>query len=371
MGVGFWGVPAQLRFEANMTVIVPAIMSGGSGTRLWPLSTDSRPKQFHALGGRKTLFRETLERLCGRVGEVTFAPPIIIGNAGQAQLIEQEMDDSGIAPGAILLEPEGRHTAAAAATAAGLAQELYPGAQVFLVPADHVIGQIEAFRQRIATGARYALQRIVTFGVTPDRAETGYGYIESGEGLGDDVMAIASFKEKPDAAAAADYVASGRYFWNGGMFLFAPEVMLGEFSAASDIRDDALAALASARRDGPRIWLGPEFSKVRSVAVDIAVMQTTRLGAVVPCSVGWADVGSWDELWRLEAQGPNDNVATGNVILEDCRGSLVRAEGVTVAAMGLEGFIVVATPNAVLILPKDRAQDVKRLREAALALSPR
>jgi mannose-1-phosphate guanylyltransferase/mannose-6-phosphate isomerase len=361
------------QFEATMTLpttslIVPAIMSGGSGTRLWPLSTDAQPKQFHALAGTETLFRQTLARLSGDADGASFTAPIIIGNAAQADLIERELAAAGIAPAAIVLEPEGRHTAAAAATAAALARDLFPGAPVFLAPADHVIEDETRFRALVANGARLARERIVTFGIVPDRAETGYGYIEAGESIAHGALAIRSFKEKPGAELAEAYVASGRYFWNGGMFLFDPDLMLAEFASAADVRDAALSALATARREGPRIWLGPDFARVRSVAVDIAVMQETKKGAVIPLAVGWADVGSWFELWRLRAETPAANVVDGPAIVDGSTGSLVLARGIAVAAMGLDGFVVVATPEAVLILPKDRAQDVKLLRERILAL---
>ncbi|MEZ5939661.1 MAG: sugar phosphate nucleotidyltransferase [Hyphomonadaceae bacterium] len=350
--------------------IYPAIMSGGAGTRLWPLSSEARPKQFHTLAGDKSLLQQTVERLGGETGGVRFMPPIILGNASQADLILAQLAEIGVEPTAVILEPEGRNTAATAAIAARHVHEIDPDALVFLAPADGFISDAERFRALAARAATVAGERIVTFGIVPERPETGYGYIRAGAPVADGVMAIDSFTEKPDAETARRYLDAGGYYWNGGMFLFSPAVMLEEFDSAPDIRDASLAALAAADRDGLKITLGEAFLGIRSAPIDKAVMEATTKGAVVPCDIGWADIGSWFELWRMNADGPDANVVHGLAVLDDSEGTLVRADdGVVVAAAGLKDMVVVAVPGAVLIVPRERSQDVKDLRKAALDLA--
>jgi mannose-1-phosphate guanylyltransferase/mannose-6-phosphate isomerase len=342
-------------------------MSGGSGTRLWPLSTDARPKQFHALASQGTMIQETAQRLTGAHGDIAFTAPIIIGNAAQSDIIEQQLGAIGVEPAEIILEPIGRNTAATAALAALAAQALDRDALVLLVPADHVIADATAFLDAIARAAPFAHERIVTFGIVPTRPETGYGYIQAGEPLGEGVDTIARFKEKPNAQTAADYLAQGGFYWNAGIFLFSPAVLLAEFKDAAAIRDATAYAYETADRAGRFVRLGSAFHDVPSAPVDIAVMEKTARGAVAPCDIGWADIGSWFELWRLEAADAASTVTKGDVIALDCAGSLIHADGIVVAASGLQDMIVVATKDVVLILPKSRAQDVKALCEAAKA----
>ncbi|MGE3930662.1 MAG: mannose-1-phosphate guanylyltransferase [Hyphomonadaceae bacterium] len=346
--------------------IIPAIMSGGSGTRLWPASVDDKPKQFHALGGGRSLFAETLARVCGEVEGLSFAPPIVIGNARHGALIADELASIGVTPQAIALEPFGRNTAAAGAIAAALGAEADPEALVLLLPADHIIQDTQAFTGAIARAAPHARERIVTFGITPDRPETGYGYIKSGEPLGGGVSAIASFREKPDAATARAYLNEGGYSWNAGMFMFSPQVMLREFEPSAAIRDAALAALRASRRDGATMVLDADaFAAVPSQPLDIAVMEKTTRGAVAPCAIGWADVGSWSEIWRLSPQDAGRNVKHGPVVALDAHDNLLRSDGPKVCVLGVSDLIVVATKDAVIVLPRDRAQDVKALKELA------
>lgn len=351
-----------------MIKILPAIMSGGSGTRLWPLSTPQRPKQFHALGSAVSMIAETALRLRGEIGGIRFLDPIAIASAPHAEIVEAELAAVGVPLLRNVLEPEGRNTAATAALAAAAGLEIDPDALVLLAPADHVIADAEGFRAAIARAAPYARERILTFGIAPDRPETGFGYIQAGEELGDGVCAIAAFKEKPIRTLAESYLAQGGYYWNAGIFLFAPQILLEEFGAHPDIRDRALAAYAAAGRDGARVNLGAEFALTPSEPIDIAVMENTKRGAVAPVRVGWADLGSWAELWRLSPQDEAGNAAAGPVALKDCAGLMVRAEGVTVAACGVEDLIIVATRDAVLVIPKSRAQDVKAMVEAAAKL---
>lgn len=344
-------------------VVLPVIMSGGAGTRLWPISTDQRPKQFHAFASDRTLLQETVARVSGE-GPVRFLPPVVIGNAGHREAVLRQLAEIGVAPSAILLEPVARNTAAVAAVAAELARNLHPGALVLLLPADHVIADAEGFRAAVGRGARVARDRIVTFGIEPTAPETGYGYIQRGKSLADGVYAVARFAEKPSRETAAAYLAEGGYDWNGGIFLFSPEVMLGELRAhRPDILEAAVAALRACEpdADGVRVLDPERFAACPSESVDIAVMEPTRLAAVAPCSVGWADVGSWSELWRLGPHDAQGNVVRGSAVAEDTRGALVWGEGVTVAVLGMTDVVVVASGEAVIVAPKSRAQDIKGL----------
>lgn len=346
--------------------IIPAIMSGGSGTRLWPASTEAKPKQFHAFAGPGTLIEDTVGRVRGDVGALSFAPPMVLANIGHAELVANALAAMGVQPSAIVLEPTPRNTAAVAAVAAALAIELEPEALVLLLPADHVITDRAAFIAAVERAAPIARERIVTFAITPDRPETGYGYIKRGEELAPGVYTIGAFREKPNAATARDYIEQGGYSWNSGMFMFSPRVMLEEFAQSPDIRDAGLEALRLARRRGVEIQLDADaFAKAPSVPLDIAVMEKTKRGAVAPCDIGWADLGSWDEIWRLAAKDAAGNAASGPVALLDASDNLVRSDGPKVCVAGVSDLIVVATAGAVLILPRSRAQDVKRLRELA------
>lgn len=346
--------------------IIPAIMSGGAGTRLWPASSDARPKQFHALAGPETLIQATVQRLHGESGALSFAPPMILGNEAHLALVREQLAAIGVAPAAIVLEPVARNTAAASAVAAALAQEIEPGALVLLVPADHVIEDRAAFLAAIERAAPFAKDRIVTFGITPNRPETGYGYIKRGHELGAGVYAIDSFREKPNATTAQEYLDAGGYAWNAGMFLFSPAVMLREFDKSAEIRDLALESLKKAQRFNEAISLDAAyFAKIPSQPLDIAVMERTDRGAVVPCDIGWADIGSWDEIWRISPKDESGNGAHGHVATIDAKNNLLRSDGPKICVAGLDNIVVIATGDAVVILPRDRAQDVKLLKELA------
>jgi mannose-1-phosphate guanylyltransferase/mannose-6-phosphate isomerase len=338
-------------------------MSGGSGTRLWPLSTSGRPKQFHQLGAKRTMIEETALRLRGRHDSVEFLDPVIIAGEGHRQLVADLLASSGIVPSAIVLEPEGRNTAATAALAALVAGEIDPEAYVLLVPADHLVARPEGLVEAVSSAVPFLGDRIVTFGIRPSGPETGFGYIQQGEALAPGVHHLAAFKEKPDLAVAEAYVKDGRYSWNSGMFLFSPRVMLEEFSiAAADIREGARAALERADRKGREILLhAPSFAAVRKEAVDRAVMEKTSRAAVAPCDIGWADVGSWAELWRLSPKDGRGNAVAGSVLLEDSENNLVRTDGVHISALGVSDLVIVASGNSILIMPRDRAQDVKKV----------
>lgn len=347
-------------------LITPAIMSGGSGTRLWPLSTQAIPKQFHALAGAQTMIQRTILRVQGETSQIAFGAPIILASAAHRGLVAAQLAAIDCAPQAVALEPIGRNTAATAAIAAALAVEADPEALVLLLPADHVIADIAGFHAIIERAAPLARERIVTFGIEPSRPETGYGYIRRGEALAPGVFAIDSFREKPNAATAQSYLDQGGFSWNAGMFLFHPRLLLEEMDAAADIRDGALAALASAKRDGVEIALDEAlFANVPAQPLDIAVMEKTKKGAVAPCDIGWADIGSWDEVWRLAARDSNGNALQGSAALLDGAGNLLFSDGPKICAAGIEDMIIIATGEAVVVLPRARAQEVKALLEAA------
>lgn len=337
-------------------------MSGGAGTRLWPLSTEAHPKQFHALAGPDSLFTRTVRRVSGAVGELSFAGPIILCNARHASLVREHLD--GVAPTALVFEPAPRNTAAVGAIAAAIGAQADPDALVLLLPSDHLIADLEGFHATIARAAPFARERIVTFGITPDRPAVGYGYIKRGAELGDGVFALEAFKEKPDAETAQRYLDAGGYSWNAGIFLFHPQTLLAEFNASAAIRDGALAALNAAQRSGDEIRLDPAlFAQVPSQALDIAVMEKTSRAAVAPCSIGWADIGSWDEVWRLTPRNADDYAILGPAAATDV--GKMQASGMKAAVIDGEDLVVVAAPDGLLIAPRALAQDAAKLQELA------
>lgn len=349
-------------------LIIPAIMSGGAGTRLWPLSTEAHPKQFHALGGSKdSLFVETVRRLSGAHEGFAFGDPIVLANASHADLVTRELAAANAKASAIVLEPMGRNTAAAGAMAAALGATNAPDALVLLAPADHLVKDAAAFHAAIARAAPFARERIVTFGIEPTGPATVYGYIKRGAAVSDGVFAVQSFHEKPDLALAQRYLGEGGYSWNSGMFLFSPQVLLHEFAQAADIRDATLAALGSAQRDG--VFVQPNadaFARIPSKPLDIAVMEKTSRAAIALCSIGWADIGSWDELWRLTPRDADGFAVLGPAAAADV--SKMQAAGVKAVAIDGDDLVVVAAPNGLLILPRTQAADVAARRRLAEAL---
>jgi mannose-1-phosphate guanylyltransferase/mannose-6-phosphate isomerase len=342
--------------------IFPVILSGGSGTRLWPLSRGALPKQLLALHGKRTMIQET----AARVHLPNAAPPILLCNDDHRFLVAEQMQEIGLAPCAIVLEPMGRNTAPAAAAAALIAGENDPKAVIALFPSDHVVADEAAFRAALAIAVKAAeAGRIVTFGLEPTAPETGYGYIERGEKLAEaeGAFQVDAFKEKPDAATAAAYIAEGRYYWNGGMFVFRTDVLIAELEAlAPDILPPVREAVAKAARDLDFIRLDAEaFGKAPNISIDYAVMERTKKAAVVPCSIGWNDVGSWSSLWEIREQDDAGNVVQGDVVLHDTKTSFIHSEKVLTAAVGVEDLVVVATKDAVLVADKGHAQDVKAI----------
>ena len=338
--------------------IVPVIMCGGAGTRLWPLSVAAAPKPFHAFGADVSLFQDTVRRVTPR-DEANFLPPLVICGEDHRPVVEAQLAALGVTPSAIILEPCGRNTAPVAAVAASVVAERFPGALILLLAADHQIADAAGFRRAVARGAVVAGTRIVTFGIAPSGPETGFGYIQRGAPLAEGVESVVRFVEKPVLADAEAYLASGDYAWNGGIFLFSPTVFLAELRAnRPDIAAGALAAIPAG--DATILYLdAAKFAACPAESIDYAVMEHTKLAAVAPCDIGWADVGSWSEVWRLGAQDGAKNVTRGQTVAIDTTGSLIWSEGPPVATVGVSDLIVVATATGVLVMPKARAQDVK------------
>jgi len=347
--------------------ILPVIMSGGSGTRLWPLSTPEQPKQFHALATPHTMIQETAIRLSG----AEFLKPVVICGITHEPLAKSQLEAVGLAPQAVVLEPFARNTAAVAAVAALIGQELSPDALILLVPADHVITKPDAFKEAIALAANTAKDHIVTFGIRPTGPETGFGYIQRGAPVGDNVYSVARFLEKPNLETAQTYVDDGGYDWNAGIFLFSPQVMLEELTAYEPkVLSATQKALENAAKNDVTRLLDPEaFSDCPSISVDYAIMERTKRAATAPCDIGWADVGGFAELWRLGEKDDAGNHAQGRTILIEAQNCLVRADSAPVAIIGLNDLIVISTPSGIIVAPRSRAQDVKLAAEAAKKLS--
>jgi mannose-1-phosphate guanylyltransferase/mannose-6-phosphate isomerase len=342
-------------------MLIPIILSGGSGTRLWPLSRELYPKQLLPLVGKGTMLQETLARLQG----TDAAAPIVVCNESHRFLVAEQLQQIHAKNSSILLEPVGRNTAPAVAVAA-LAAELAPhsGDPVLLVlPADHVIRDIKAFHAAIAEGRKAAeAGKLVTFGVVARTPETGYGYIRRGEGAGPSYP-VAEFVEKPNLATAKQYVESGKYYWNSGMFLFQTRAFLSELrTLAPAMYESCVKAFNAAKRDLDFVRLpGKEFEAIAGDSIDYAVMEKTKHAVVVPLDAGWSDVGSWSALHEAIAADDRGNVLLGDVLTSDTDGCYLHSTSRLLATVGLKDHVVVETKDAVMVAPKDRVQDVKAL----------
>jgi mannose-1-phosphate guanylyltransferase/mannose-6-phosphate isomerase len=344
-------------------ILHPVVLSGGSGTRLWPMSRSQHPKQLLPLLGESSLLRQTAERVVARKG---FAAPLVVANDEHRFLIAEQLREAGVVPAGLFLEPVGRNTAPAVAVAALWLAEQDPDALMLVMPSDHVIADLDAFHTAIGRAAAAARRgKLVTFGIAPARAETGYGYIDAGAAIPgcEGAFAVTRFIEKPAAADALRYIEAGTYFWNSGIFLLAASAYLGELGR---LRPDMLAAcrdaVSNAERDSDFIRLDrTAFSACPSESIDYAVMEHTDHSAVVPVAMGWNDLGSWDALWETGQHDAAGNALIGNVLAEDARNCYLRSEAGLVAAIGIEDLIVVATADAIMVAPRSRAQDVRRL----------
>ncbi len=342
------------------TRIVPVILSGGSGTRLWPMSREERPKQFLALAGDATMFEQTLARVSD---DGVFGIPLVVANRRHAELIEGQLNGRDAT---LILEPAARNTAPAIALAALHAA---PDAPLLVMPSDHVITDVGAFHR--AVDAVLPLVRegwLATFGIAPDAPETGYGYIEMGGPLADGVRRVARFVEKPDSATAEAMLADGQHVWNGGIFLFRADAYLHALAThAPAMLEAAKRSMAAAEREGAIILPdAAAFAASPSDSIDYAVMEKAERVAVVPVSMGWSDLGSWDALHGMHGGGDAHH---GDVIAIDTTNCLLRSDGIRIAAVGVSDLIVVASGDSVLIMPKGRSQDVKAVVEAMKAKS--
>ena len=339
-------------------MIVPVILSGGAGTRLWPVSRQRSPKQLASLTGNETLIQATAQRV-SELKDV--GDPIVVCNADHVQAISDQLKEIGTSP-RFIVEPVGRNTAPAAAVAA-----LAAGGETLLLvlPSDHVIADTFSLYRAVGVASDFARTgHMVTFGVVPDRPETGYGYIRKGRKAGQ-AFYIDKFVEKPDESTAEEYLADGDYLWNSGMFLFRSDVYLKALEEHSPEMASALAStIAESEVHGGILRLDhATFSACPSDSIDYAVMEHVENGVVVPLDAGWSDVGSWDELWEISPQDADGNATSGDVMLDDVAGSIVRSENRLIAVMGLDNVVVVETEDAVLVTTKARSQDVKKLVE--------
>jgi len=347
--------------------IVPVILSGGMGARLWPLSRRARPKQFLSLAGDDSLIVETTRRVDD---EAVFAGPVFVCNDEHRFIVAEQLREAGYSGCDILLEPEARNTGAAIASAAAHVARTHGADSVMLVlPSDHLIRAREPFmaavlRARAAASSGY----IATFGIHADNPETGYGYIESGpplDGL-DGVHRIVRFTEKPDKETAARFIQSGRHFWNGGIFAMTAETALLAFDAAApDMAAIAAAAVADSRRDLDFIRLdAAAYAAFPVQSFDRLVMEGSDLGAVIPVDMGWSDIGSWDAIWRSLDQDENGNARVGDVLLAESRNCLVHAEHGMAAVFGVEDLVVVVTDDCVLVMNQGVSQDLRDVVDA-------
>ncbi|HZF94764.1 MAG TPA: sugar phosphate nucleotidyltransferase [Allosphingosinicella sp.] len=331
--------------------ITPVILSGGSGTRLWPLSRADRLKQFLTLSGEHSLIQETALRVAD---PAMFAAPMVVAGAAQSEEIEAQLAAAGIASPRLVVEPAARNTAPAIALAALAAA---PDDLLLVLPSDHFIADAAAFRAHVAA-ARAAAEDgwLVTFGMTPDRAETGYGYIRAGEAIGGGLSRVAAFVEKPDRATAEAWLAAGSHLWNSGIFLFRASAFLDALAAhAPDIHAAASTG-------------GHSFAAAPKLSIDVAVMEKHDRVAVRPAAFGWSDVGSWESLHAILPHDAAGNALAGDVVALDASNCLIRSDGPVIAAIGVTDLVIVATERAILIVPRDQSQ---RAQEAIAALTGR
>lgn len=349
------------------TNIMPVIMSGGAGTRLWPASRKAAPKQLLPLVNEQTMIQETAERLRGEWDNFQFEAPVIVCNTAHAEPITEQLGNLGIKPGLVITEPVPRNTAPCAAIAALAVQAADPDALMLLAPADHHISDKPAFSQVVANGIAAAMSgHLVTFGITAETPETGYGYIQKGESLDDHAFQVAAFKEKPLKDVAEAYIASGQYFWNAGIFMCKPSALLGEMKKhCPNILQACQAAYDASKYQDSLLPLDEKtFAACPADSIDYAVMERTDKAAVVEANIGWSDIGSWSALLELKqnfADDGNTNTRKGDVHLIDTSNSLVHTDGPFVATIGVDNLAVVVHDGAVLVAKMDRVQDVKKI----------
>lgn len=341
--------------------ITPVILAGGGGARLWPVSSPDRPKAFLALTGERTMIQLTAMRASNRT---RFGPPLIVASARHEALIVEQLAAIGIVDATLVLEPCGRNSGPAVALAALAAD---PQDLLLVTPSDHHIGDEAAFLAAIEAGAGAARDGdLVTLGIAPDAPETGYGYIELGDEIGDGAHRAARFVEKPDRAAAEAMLSSGRFLWNSGLFLFSAAACLDAFSRhAPELLRATRAAFDNAERDERRIApRRADFAAAPDLSFDHAVMEGAERVAVVPVAMDWSDLGSWDSLYEAAAKDGAGNTLSASALAIDSRGTLVRAEGIEVTAVGVEDLVIVASGGKLLVMPRGTSQRVREAGEA-------
>lgn len=356
----------------SQSSIVPVILAGGQGTRLWPMSRASRPKQFLPLLGPRSLFQETLLRVADRE---LYGPPLVVSNAEYRFLVAEQAQEAGVTLTASLLEPVPRGTLPAIAAAAVQAERTVGSAALLhVLPSDHAVSIDEGYRSAVEAAAGAAHEgRLVTFGIVPTAPETGYGYIEAGKGPGP-ILPVRRFLEKPDRATAEAFLAEGGFYWNSGMFMLEVKTFLAECRRlAPQVAEAARRAVENAAADLDFIRLDPEsFAAAPAISIDYAIFEKTDRAVVVPVSFPWSDLGSWDAVWKAGTRDAADNLATGPVTLSNTSGSLVISDRAHLAVEGLEGMLVVASDDAVYAGRLSEAQRVgevvKRLRADAATL---
>ncbi|QFT97585.1 Alginate biosynthesis protein AlgA [Roseovarius sp. THAF8] len=347
-------------------MITPVLLCGGSGTRLWPLSRKSYPKQFAPVWDQGTLFQRTAQRLSGR----DYTAPLVITASDFRFIVAEQLQEVGIDPGTIMLEPDGRNTVPAILAAALYLSKQDPDALMLVAPCDHAFNDAEAFRATVQAGVPAALKGdLVTFGITPSYAETGYGYLQlAAEPDGTTPVALSRFVEKPDAARAAEMVADGRHLWNGGIFLFRASDILTAFDAsAPTLVEPVRAALEGAQPDLGFLRLAPEpWARAEDISIDFAVMERSKNLSVVPLSHGWSDLGGWDAIWRESPQDEKGVATSGPATALECENTLLRSESdrLELVGIGLKDIVAVAMPDAVLVAHASQAQSVKKAVDA-------
>lgn len=349
---------------AKESKLYPVILSGGSGSRLWPLSRAHYPKQLLPLSGERTMLQETALRVSD---PDRYNDPLVIANNEHRFIVAEQLQQAGVDPQSIVLEPMGRNTAPAVTIAALMLQRSDPEAVMVLLPSDHVVGNQEAFSAAVEKAANAAaVGQLVTFGITPRHAETGYGYIKQGSPLDmcDGAFRVSAFAEKPDQATAEAYLTAGDYLWNSGMFVLPARVYIEEISRlAPEILEQCRLALEKSFGDLDFVRLDEQaFAACPSDSIDYAVMEHTDKAAVVPADMEWNDVGAWPALWDIAEKDEDGNVCSGDTLLRSVSDSYIRVEDDRlIAAIGLKDLIVVSTDDAVMISPKNRAGEVKDL----------
>ena len=351
-----------------MNNIIPVLMCGGSGTRLWPVSRSSEPKQFHALAGQSSLFQQTVQRF--RTEQ--YAEPIIVVNTSHRDLALREIGQLSTGAARLLVEPCVRSTGPAIAAAAALIAEEDPDRLMLVAPSDHIMEQADLFSQAVAQAAQAAQQgRIVLFGIRPTHPETGFGYIEIEEAFDSASFKVAGFVEKPVRAVAEKLVAGERHLWNSGIFMFTARTILDELERhAPEVLACARRALTLAQRGNDTIRLAAEFDTAPVISIDYAVLERSDRLVCIPVSPEWRDLGSWSALWDIGSKDGNGNVSRGDTLLQDVSDSYVHGNSRLIAVMGVEKIVVVDTADAVLVSSLDQAQNVGRLA-AELAASKR